>query len=129
MINTRRARDMARVARAVYFNPLLRDIIKDSALHVPLRERKDDSPAKHEPVLRTVLLLQRNENRLYGRGGALPHFERLLERKGHDRRGPGGSKARVWQESAALLAYGLGIRETQLASLRVAPSAIPDDEE
>ena len=32
----------------------------------------------------------------------------------------GGNKARVWQESAALLAYGLGISETQMASLRVA---------
>ena len=41
----------------------------------------------------------------------------------------GSNKARVWQESASLLAYGLGIKDTQLASLRVAPSAIPDDEE
>ena len=43
----------------------------------------------------------------------------------------GSNKARVWQESASLLAYGLGIKDTQLASLRVVPASvlIPDDEE
>ena len=31
----------------------------------------------------------------------------------------GSNKSEVWPESTALLAYGLGLSETQLASLRV----------
>jgi D-alanyl-D-alanine carboxypeptidase (penicillin-binding protein 5/6) len=41
----------------------------------------------------------------------------------------GSNKARVWQESASLLAYGLGINDTQMASLRVTASAAAEDDE
>jgi hypothetical protein len=41
----------------------------------------------------------------------------------------GSNRGHVWQESASLLAYGLGIRDTQLTSLRAVASPIPDDEE
>ena len=41
----------------------------------------------------------------------------------------GSNKARVWQESALLLAYGLGINDTQMASLRVGASATADADE
>jgi D-alanyl-D-alanine carboxypeptidase (penicillin-binding protein 5/6) len=41
----------------------------------------------------------------------------------------GSNKAHVWQESASLLAYGLGINDTLMASLRVSASAKADDDE
>jgi D-alanyl-D-alanine carboxypeptidase (penicillin-binding protein 5/6) len=41
----------------------------------------------------------------------------------------GSNKARVWQESALLLAYGLGIDDTHMASLRVSPTSRADDDE
>jgi D-alanyl-D-alanine carboxypeptidase (penicillin-binding protein 5/6) len=38
----------------------------------------------------------------------------------------GETKSRIWDESAALLAYGLGIENSEMASLRVPPSKSGD---
>ena len=80
------ARDMARVARAVYFNPLLRDIMRTKHCIVSLRQRENDLPAKHKPCAPDVFLLQRDEDGLHRRRGTLPDIERILERQGRDRR-------------------------------------------
>ena len=41
----------------------------------------------------------------------------------------GSNKARVWQESACSLAYGLGIDDTQMASFASCRPSRADDEE
>ena len=47
------ARDMARVARAAYFNSALARDYEDEALHVSLCNREDDSFAEYQPRART----------------------------------------------------------------------------
>ncbi|MFZ0709416.1 MAG: D-alanyl-D-alanine carboxypeptidase family protein [Terrimicrobiaceae bacterium] len=123
------ARDMARVARAVYFNPLLRDIIRTKHCVFHYASGKTISLQNTNRVLRTYSFCNGMKT---GYTDAAGHC--LISSGSWGGRDViavvlGGSKARVWQESAALLAYGLGIKNTEMASLRVAPSAIPDDEE
>ena len=83
------ARDMARVARAVYFNPLLRDIIRTRHCMFHYASGKTISLRNTNRVLRNVLLLQWDEDRLHGRRGTLLDFERILERQGCDCCGSG----------------------------------------
>jgi D-alanyl-D-alanine carboxypeptidase (penicillin-binding protein 5/6) len=123
------ARDMARVARAVYFNPLLRDIIRTRRWMFHYASGKTISLRNTNRVLRTYSFCNGMKT---GYTDAAGHC--LISSGSWSGRDViavvlGSNKARVWQESASLLAYGLGIKDTQLASLRVAPSAIPDDEE
>jgi serine-type D-Ala-D-Ala carboxypeptidase (penicillin-binding protein 5/6) len=123
------ARDMARVARAVYFNPLLREIIRTkhslfryaSGRTVPLQNTNR--------VLRSYAFCNGMKT---GYTDAAGHC--LISSGswlGRDIIAVvlGSSKSRVWQESALLLAYGLGIKDTQLASLRVPASVVPGDQE
>jgi len=123
------ARDMARVARAVYFNPLLRDIIKTRHCMFHYASGKTIPLQNTNRVLRTYSFCNGMKTGYTDAAGHCLISSGSWSGKDMIAVVLGGSKARVWQESAALLAYGLGIRETQLASLRVAPSAIPDDEE
>ena len=82
------ARDMARVARAVYFNPLLREIIRTKHCMFRLRQREDDLPAKYQPGAPNLFVLQWDEDGLHGRRRTLLDFERILERQGYDCRRP-----------------------------------------
>ena len=123
------ARDMARVARAVYFNPLLRGIIRTRHCMFHYASGKTISLRNTNRVLRKYSFCNGMKT---GYTDAAGHC--LISSGSWSGRDViavvlGSNKARVWQESASLLAYGLGIKDTQLASLRVAPSAIPDDEE
>ncbi|HEY5705700.1 MAG TPA: D-alanyl-D-alanine carboxypeptidase family protein [Terrimicrobiaceae bacterium] len=123
------ARDMARVARAVYFNPLLRDIIGTKHCMFHYASGKTISLQNTNRVLRTYSFCNGMKT---GYTDAAGHC--LISSGSWSGRDViavilGSNKARVWQESASLLAYGLGIKDTQLASLRVAPPAIRDTEE
>lgn len=114
------ARDMARVARAVYQSSTLREII--STRYYPFRFNSG----------KVVTL--RNTNRVLRYYSFCNGMKTgYTERAGHclissgTYRGRaviavvlGGTKARVWRESADLLAYGLGISDSTLESLRIA---------
>lgn len=119
------ARDMARVARAVYFNPTLREIMKIK--HLPFRFASG----------RTITL--RNTNRVLRAysfcngmktGYTVKSGHCLISSGSYSGRDViavvlGSTKSAVWPESTALLAYGLGLGETQLAALRIEPSPAP----
>jgi D-alanyl-D-alanine carboxypeptidase (penicillin-binding protein 5/6) len=123
------ARDMARVARAVYFNPLLRDIIRTRRCMFHYASGKTISLRNTNRVLRTYSFCNGMKTGYTDAAGHCLISSGSWSGKDVIAVVLGSNKARVWQESASLLAYGLGIKDTQLASLRVAPSAIPDDEE
>lgn len=123
------ARDMARVARAVYFNPLLRDIIRTRHCMFHYASGKRISLRNTNRVLRTYSFCNGMKTGYTDAAGHCLISSGSWSGKDVIAVVLGSNKARVWQESALLLAYGLGIKDTQLASLRVAPSAIPDEEE
>jgi D-alanyl-D-alanine carboxypeptidase (penicillin-binding protein 5/6) len=125
------ARDMARVARAVYYNPLLRDIIRTKFYTFQFNNGRTLSLRNTNRVLRTYSFCNGMKT---GYTDAAGHC--LISSGTHAGRDViavvlGSNKARVWDESAALLAYGLGIAPTQLAALRVdaqrPPTAAGDD--
>jgi serine-type D-Ala-D-Ala carboxypeptidase (penicillin-binding protein 5/6) len=123
------ARDMARVARAVYFNPLLRDIIRTRHCMFHYASGKMISLRNTNRVLRTYSFCNGMKTGYTDAAGHCLISSGSWSGKDVIAVVLGSNKARVWQESALLLAYGLGIKDTQLASLRVAPSAIPDEGE
>ena len=129
------ARDMARVARAVYFSPLLRGIIRTRHSMFHYASGKTISLQNTNRVLRTYSFCNGMKTGYTDAAGHCLISSGSWSGKDVIAVVLGSSKARVWQESASLLAYGLGINDTQLTSLRVAssaipdPSALPDDEE
>jgi D-alanyl-D-alanine carboxypeptidase (penicillin-binding protein 5/6) len=122
------ARDMARVARAVYFNPLLRDIIQTRHWMFHYASGKTISLRNTNRVLRTYSFCNGMKTGYTDAAGHCLISSGSWSGKDVIAVVLGSNKARVWQESASLLAYGLGITDTQLASLRVAPAGIPDDQ-
>ena len=129
------ARDMARVARAVYFNPLLRGIIRTRHSMFHYASGKTISLQNTNRVLRTYSFCNGMKTGYTDAAGHCLISSGSWSGKDVIAVVLGSRKARVWQESASLLAYGLGITDTQLTSLRVVssvipdPSALPDDEE
>jgi serine-type D-Ala-D-Ala carboxypeptidase (penicillin-binding protein 5/6) len=122
------ARDMARVARAVYFNPLLRDIIRTRRWMFHYASGKTISLRNTNRVLRTYSFCNGMKTGYTDAAGHCLISSGSWSGKDVIAVVLGSNKARVWQESASLLAYGLGLKDTELASLRVASSAIPDDQ-
>lgn len=124
------ARDMARVARAVYFNPLLRDIIRTKYYTFRYNSGKTVSLRNTNRVLRSYSFCNGMKT---GYTDAAGHC--LISSGSWNGRDViavvlGSNKAKVWGESAALLAYGLGLQSTEMASLRIdgdAPPAPEDD--
>lgn len=114
------ARDMARVARAAYNNPVLRQMM--ATRYYPFRFASG----------KTVTL--RNTNRVlrhysFCNGMKTGYTDRarhcLISSGSYRGRDViavvlGSSKTRIWDESASLLAYGLGIPASQIASFRIA---------
>jgi serine-type D-Ala-D-Ala carboxypeptidase (penicillin-binding protein 5/6) len=122
------ARDMARVARAAYFNPLLREIMRTKHCMFRYATGKTIPLQNTNRVLRTYSFCNGMKT---GYTDAAGHC--LISsgsRGGKDMIAVvlGSNKARVWQESALLLAYGLGIDDTHMASLRVSATSRADDE-
>jgi D-alanyl-D-alanine carboxypeptidase (penicillin-binding protein 5/6) len=123
------ARDMARIARAVYFNPLLRDIIRTKHSLFRYANGRTIPLQNTNRVLRTYAFCNGMKTGYTDAAGHCLISSGSWSGKDVIAVVLGSSKGRVWQESASLLAYGLGIKDTQLASLRVSAPVIPGDEE
>jgi D-alanyl-D-alanine carboxypeptidase (penicillin-binding protein 5/6) len=123
------ARDMARVARAAYFNPLLREIMRTKHCMFRYASGKTISLQNTNRVLRTYSFCNGMKTGYTDAAGHCLISSGSWGGKDMIAVILGSNKARVWQESASLLAYGLGIDDTQMASLRLSASARADDDE
>jgi D-alanyl-D-alanine carboxypeptidase (penicillin-binding protein 5/6) len=123
------ARDMARVARAAYFNPLLREIMRTKHCLFRYANGKTVPLQNTNRVLRTYSFCNGMKTGYTDAAGHCLISSGSWGGKNMIAIVLGSNKARVWQESASLLAYGLGINDTQMASLRVTASAVAEDDE
>jgi D-alanyl-D-alanine carboxypeptidase (penicillin-binding protein 5/6) len=123
------ARDMARVARAAYFNPLLRDIMRTKHCIFRYASGKTIDLRNTNRVLRTYSFCNGMKTGYTDAAGHCLISSGSWGGKDMIAVVLGSNKAHVWQESASLLAHGLGINDTQMASLRVSASPRADDDE
>ena len=123
------ARDMARVARAAYFNPMLREIMRTKHCVFRYASGKTIPLQNTNRVLRTYSFCNGMKTGYTDAAGHCLISSGSWGGKDMIAVVLGSNKARVWQESASLLAYGLGINDTLMASLRVSASAKADDDE
>jgi serine-type D-Ala-D-Ala carboxypeptidase (penicillin-binding protein 5/6) len=123
------ARDMARVARAAYFNPLLREIMGTKHCMFRYATGKTIPLQNTNRVLRTYSFCNGMKTGYTDAAGHCLISSGSWGGKDMIAVVLGSNKARVWQESALLLAYGLGIDDTHMASLRVSATSRADDEE
>lgn len=112
------ARDIARVARTVYRNPLLRDIMNTRYHTFRYSNGKKLTLKNTNRVLRTYSFCNGMKT---GYTRASGHC--LVSSGSYGGRDViavvlGSNKAKVWPESTALLAYGLGLSDSDLARLR-----------
>jgi serine-type D-Ala-D-Ala carboxypeptidase (penicillin-binding protein 5/6) len=123
------ARDMARIARAAYFNPLLREIMRTKHCMFRYATGKTIPLQNTNRVLRTYSFCNGMKTGYTDAAGHCLISSGSWGGKDMIAVVLGSNKARVWQESALLLAYGLGIDDTHMASLRVSATSRADDEE
>ena len=123
------ARDMARVARAAYFNPLLREIMRTKHCMFRYATGKTIPLQNTNRVLRTYSFCNGMKTGYTDAAGHCLISSGSWGGKDMIAVVLGSNKARVWQESALLLAYGLGIDDTHMASLRVSSTSRADDDE
>ncbi len=121
------ARDMARVARMVYFNPLLREIIKTRYYTFQYVGGKTLAIHNTNRVLRTYSFCNGMKT---GYTDAAKHC--LVSSGSWNGKDViavvyGDTKARIWEESANLLAYGLGIKPSEMATMKIAPSKAEEE--
>lgn len=113
------ARDIARVARAAYFNPTLRQMMSAKSGTFRHNSGKTTFLRNTNRVLRTYSFCNGMKT-----GYTIKSGHCLVSSGSYNGRDViavvlGSNKSEVWPESTALLAYGLGLSETQLASLRI----------
>jgi D-alanyl-D-alanine carboxypeptidase (penicillin-binding protein 5/6) len=113
------ARDMARVARAVYFNPDLRQMMQTKYQTFRFNSGKTITLKNTNRVLRAYSFCNGMKT-----GYTIKSGHCLISSGSHNGRDViavvlGSNKANVWPESTALLAYGLGLDEPQIAALRI----------
>ena len=123
------ARDMARVARAAYFNPLLREIMRTKHCMFRYATGKTIPLQNTNRVLRTYSFCNGMKTGYTDAAGHCLVSSGSWGGKDMIAVVLGSNKARVWQESAWLLAYGLGIDNTHMASLRVSATSRADGDE
>ena len=116
------ARDMARVARAAYFNPLLRDIMRTKYYTFRHASGKTTTLKNTNRVLRAYSFCNGMKTGYTDAAGHCLISSGSYHGKDVIAVVLGDNKSRIWELSASLLAYGLGIDEMQMASLRVAPA-------
>ena len=113
------ARDMARVARAVYRNPTLREIIKTRYYDFRFTNGKTVTLKNTNRVLR---------NYSFCNGMKTGYTEKahhcLISSGSYNGRDViaivlDSTKGRVWEESLSLLAYGLGISPSSVGKFRI----------
>lgn len=123
------ARDMACVARAVYYNPVLREIIKQRYFPFCYSSGKVGMLRNTNRVLRTFSFCNGMKTGYTDAAGHCLVSSGSYNGKDMIAVVLGSNKARVWDESAQLLAYGLGLTQGQMASLRVDETKTPDEED
>jgi D-alanyl-D-alanine carboxypeptidase (penicillin-binding protein 5/6) len=123
------ARDMARIARAAYFNPLLREIMRTKHCMFRYATGKTIPLQNTNRVLRTYSFCNGMKTGYTDAAGHCLISSGSWGGKDMIAVVLGSNKARVWQESALLLAYGLGIDNTHMASLRVSATSRADGDE
>lgn len=117
------ARDMARVARAVYFNPTLREIMSTRYYPFTFASGKVTTLRNTNRVLRTYSFCNGMKT---GYTVAAGHC--LISSASWNGRDViavifGQTKAKIWDESAQLLAWGLDMNNSQMASLKLKASS------
>lgn len=123
------ARDMARVARAVYFNPLLRDIIRTKYYTFRYSSGKTVSLRNTNRVLRTYSFCNGMKTGYTDLAGHCLISSGSWNGKDVIAVVLGSNKAKVWDESASLLAYGLGMQASEMASLKDIATPPPDGDD
>jgi D-alanyl-D-alanine carboxypeptidase (penicillin-binding protein 5/6) len=113
------ARDMARVARAAYFSPAIREMVRTKYYTFRFTSGRTLSLKNTNRVLRTYSFCNGMKT---GYTRASGHC--LISSGSYNGRDViaivlGSNKANVWPESAALLAYGLGLSQAQVNALRI----------
>ena len=113
------ARDMARVARAVYREPLLREIMKLRYYTFRYTTGKTTTWKNTNRVLRYYTFCNGMKTGYTVKAGHCLISSGSYNGKDMIAVVLGSTKARVWEESAALLTYGLGISPAGMAKFRI----------
>lgn len=113
------ARDMARVARAVYRNSSLREIIKTRYYTFRFSSGKTTTLKNTNRVLRYYSFCNGMKTGYTVKSGHCLISSGSYNGKDVIAVVLGSTKARVWEESAALLTYGLGISPAGMAKFRI----------
>lgn len=113
------ARDMARVARSAYRNPTLRQIMKTKYYDFLFTTGKTLTLKNTNRVLRHYSFCNGMKTGYTVKAGHC-----LISSGSHNGKDViavvlGSTKARVWEESLALLAYGLGISPSSVEQFRI----------
>jgi len=113
------ARDMARVARTAYFHPEIREIIQMKTYTFRFASGKTKLLTNTNRVLRNYTFCNGMKTGYTNAAGFC-----LISSGVHDGKEViavvfGDSKARIWDDSAKLLAYGLGLDRSEMAALEV----------
>lgn len=113
------ARDMARVARAVYRNPVLREIIKTRYFTFRFNSGKTTTLKNTNRVLRYYSFCNGMKTGYTEKAGHCLISSGSYNGKDVIAVVLGDSKSRIWNESASLLAYGLGISPEAMDRFRI----------
>lgn len=121
------ARDMARVARAAYFNPAVREMMRTVSYTFRFNSGRTTTLRNTNRVLRTYSFCNGMKT-----GYTVKSGHCLISSGSYGGRDViaivlGSNKTKVWPESTALLAYGLGLNANQVESLRIAPPSPSSD--
>lgn len=113
------ARDMARVARAAYRNPALREIMKTRYFSFRFSSGKSTTLKNTNRVLRYYSFCNGMKTGYTVKAGHCLISSGSLNGRDVIAVVLGSTKARVWNESANLLAYGLGLSSAGMEKLRI----------
>lgn len=118
------ARDMARVARAVYFNSDLRNIINTPYYQFKFASGNTEILRNTNRVLRTYSFCNGMKTGYTDLAGHCLISSASWNGKDVIAVVLGDNKTRIWDESARLLAYGLGMSRTQMETMRLPPNKL-----
>lgn len=113
------ARDMARVARAVYREPVLREIMKQRYYTFRFSSGKTTTWKNTNRVLRYYSFCNGMKTGYTVKSGHCLISSGSYNGKDVIAVVLGSTKARIWEESAGLLAYGLGIPRGEMGTFRI----------
>lgn len=112
------ARDMAIVARAVYMNPVLRTIMMRPTVQFRFADGRTTTLRNTNQVMRSYPFCNGMKTGFTRASGHCLISSGSWQGRHVIAVVLGSNRPAVWNESAALLAYGLGLNQTTLAALR-----------